>query len=296
MDYINTPAERYGYIDVKGGKIWYRINGLKHTDKPPVLVVHGGPGSSHNYLLPALRLIEDRTVILYDQLDCGNSDKPDDPENWHLERFTDEMETITQVLGLKEFHILANSWGPAIALNFAARKPAGLKSMVLCGALVNTQRWVADNELYRQQLPDDVRNTMLKYEATEDYEHPDYQKAVSFYYHRHLCRLETWPECVLATMKQSNSSLYQYMWGPTEFLSTGTLKDLDLTPLLPNIHTPTLFISGEYDEGTPAATKEFSKMMPNGRAVMIPDASHMPHVESPDVHFGHVRSFLNEHD
>ena len=292
---LTTPAERYGYINVTGGKIWYRINGLKNT-KPPVILIHGGPGSAHNALLPALCLSDERPVIFYDQLDCGRSDRPENPENWHLERFTDELDTITKTLSLDEFHILGSSWGTAIAANFAARKPAGLKSMILSGALINTQHWVDDNELYRQQLPEDVRETMLKYEATEDYEHPDYQKAVLFYYHRHLCRLETWPAFLQNAMKQGNKALYQYMWGPTEFLSTGTLKTLDLIPLLPNIQTPTLFISGEFDEGAPKSTKAFSEMMPDGQAAMIPNASHMPYIEEPDAYFAQIRSFLGKHD
>ena len=181
-------------------------------------------------------------------------------------------------------------------VNYAARKPAGLKSLILSGSLINTQRWVDDNERYRQQLPKKTLATMLKYEATKDYANPDYQKAVDFYYSRHLCRLAVWPDYVNNAMSNANGVIYESMWGPTEFLATGSLKTLDLTPLLPKIQTPTLFISGQYDEGTPAAARDFSAMMPKAEVFVVPDASHMPHVEKPELFFNRVRLFLEANE
>ncbi len=102
IDYTRIQAEKTGFVSVTGGKIWYRVNGLRFKDKKPaILVIHGGPGNSHDYLLPALQLADERMVIFYDQLDSGRSDRTNNTELWTLARFTDEVDAIRAALSLK---------------------------------------------------------------------------------------------------------------------------------------------------------------------------------------------------
>jgi len=287
-------ADETGDIAVEGGTIWYRRNKARDDKaQTPILVIHGGPGSSHDYLLPCVRLAQTRDVILYDQLDCGRSHHANRPELWNLPRFAAEIDAIRAALQLDQFHILASSWGGTIALYHAALLPSkGLSSLVLSGPLVNSQRWMADNEIWRQQLPRDILQTLQFHEAREDYDHQAYREATSCFYRRHLCRKTPWPDYVRHAMDNANSALYRTMWGPTEFLCTGSLKDLDLTPCLRKITVPTLFISGEFDEGSFAANTFFASHMPQAQAKMIADSSHMPHIEQPEIFFPLVEDFL----
>lgn len=290
-------ADQQGYIEVAGGRVWYRYNRSQQGQgQTPVVVIHGGPGGTHNSLLPCLHLCQDRPVIFYDQLGSGHSDRPEDLGLWQLSRFADELDTIRAQLGLDTCHLLAGSWGGSVALAYAARQPQGLKSMVLSGPLVQTARWMADNNAHRAALPEAIQATLLKHEAVGDYHHPDYQAAVQYFYERHLCRTLPWPEFMTSGGGGANEALYQYMWGPTEFLCTGTLQDLDLTPSLPQIHTPTLFVAGEHDEGTPAACADFAAMMPHAEAFKVMGASHKPFIEAPAVFFERVTAFLSAHD
>jgi len=231
-------------------------------------------------------------VIFYDQLDCGLSEHPNNSQHWHLDRFTHEITDIRQHLSLDKLHIIASSWGGAIAINYARNEVQGLQSLTLSGPLLNSPRWVSDNERYRQRLPTVQQDRLIKYEIKEEYDHIAYQQAVDFYYHRHLCRLSEWPACVNDSVNRANQVLYRTMWGPTEFLATGTLKALDLTPYLTSIAIPTLFIAGEFDEGTPQANHDFARMMPAAESFVVPNASHMPHVEQPDIFFPQVGAFL----
>lgn len=296
MDMTHLPADHSGHIDVAGGRIWYRQNASQQApQKTPVIVIHGGPGGTHNSLLPCLQLSQERMVVFYDQLGSGHSDRPTDTKLWQPARFTDELDHIRAALGLTHCHLIAGSWGGTIALNYAARQPKGLRSMVLSGPLVQTERWMADNNAHRAALPEAIQATLLQYEATKDYAHPAYEAAVRFFYERHLCRKLPWPEFMSAG-GGANENLYQYMWGPTEFLCTGTLQGLDLTPQLPHIQTPTLFMAGEFDEGTPAACADFAALMPNAEAFTVAGASHKPFIESPDVFFNRVEPFLRAHD
>lgn len=295
MDITQLAPDHSGYIDVAGGRVWYRLNnGPNNPNQSPLIMIHGGPGGAHNSMLPCLQLCQDRSVIFYDQLGSGRSDRPGDPSLWALDEFVDELDLIRTALGLETCHLLGNSWGGTVALAYAARQPKGLKSVVLSGPLVQTERWMDDNNAHRAALPSEVQRTLQRHEATQDYGHPDYVAAVQVFYERHLCRLLPWP--AFMTEGASNKALYQYMWGPTEFLCTGTLQGLDLTPLLPQIQTPTLFVAGEHDEGTPAACADFAAMMPHADAFMVANASHKPFIESPAVFFDRVRPFLLAHD
>lgn len=297
MDITTLKADKSGYINVAGGRIWYRLNHSQQTPaKTPLIIIHGGPGGTHNSLLPCLQLSQERPVIFYDQLGSGYADRPKDTQLWQLARFADEIEAIRTELGLASCHLLAGSWGGSVALQYAARHPKGLKAMVLSGPLVQTERWMADNNAHRAALPAEVQATLLQYEAKQDYAHPEYEAAVRIFYERHLCRKLPWPEFMTSGGGGANQALYQAMWGPTEFLCTGTLRDLDLRPLLPTIDTPTLWVAGEYDEGTPAACADFAAMMPHASSFMVPNASHKPFIESPAVFFTKVQAFLQAYD
>ncbi|MCK9604314.1 MAG: alpha/beta fold hydrolase [Candidatus Omnitrophica bacterium] len=96
-------------INVKGGKVWFRVAG-KERKNTPLLVLHGGPGASWDYLQPLEALADERPVIFYDQLGCGNSERPLDKSLWTLSRYVDELETVVRELGLSSFHLLGNSW------------------------------------------------------------------------------------------------------------------------------------------------------------------------------------------
>src|SRR6266498_302131 len=106
-----------GHISVPGGKVWYKIVGKRKA--VPLIVIHGGPGYPHFYLKPLEDLSNEREVIFYDQLGCGNSACPDNKNLWTVERFVDELETVITTLALEQYHILGQSWGAALAISYA---------------------------------------------------------------------------------------------------------------------------------------------------------------------------------
>lgn len=299
----NTPAqalvdpEAAGYIPVPGGRIWYRLNGLKHltSGKAPLIVLHGGPGSSHRSRLPMLDLADERTVILYDQLDSGHADHPGDPSNWRLERFVAELAALRAHLELPHVCVLGHSWGGTIAAAYAAQRPEGLRALILSSPLISTSRWVKDNAAYVAALPPRVRQAIAKHEAAGSVDSPEYQAAVEVYNKRHLCRANPCP--IGDTGKDApayNTVLYRAMWGPSEFTATGSLKDLNLTSSLSKIAAPTLFICGAYDEATPAACQDFAKVTPKATFIEVPEAGHSTMFEQRAFYMASVRKFLTQ--
>ena len=117
-----------GRIDVDGHRVWYRRVGERGV---PLLLLHGGPGAGHDYLEPLAGLAERRAVIFYDQLGCGRSDQPDDPSLWRIERFVREVDTVRAALGLDRVHILGQSWGGWLAIEYMLSAPKGVVGLVL---------------------------------------------------------------------------------------------------------------------------------------------------------------------
>ena len=290
-----TPdPEIAGYVAVDGGRVWYRVNGSRHfaEGKMPLLVIHGGPGFSHHYLLTLTDVADERPVILYDQLDSGNSDRPGDAANWTVERFVDEVDHVRNALGLDRLVVLGSSWGGSVAASYASRKPPGLAGLVLASPLISTERWIADNTAHREQLPDETQKILDAHEAAGTTDSAEYQEAVMAFYTRHLNRMDPWPEELNRAFELANFDLYVTMWGNTEFNATGTLKDFDVSGDLGRIDVPTLMICGEYDEATPAACRDFAAKVPDARVDILEDASHTGHLEQRDAFMAKLRTFL----
>ena len=285
-------STRKGYIQVKGGKVWYSISG-RNKSLPPIIVLHGGPGASHYYMKPLRGLASERPVILYDQLGCGKSDKLKDKSLWTIEHYTEELDDIRNALGLERLHILGQSWGAMVAVEYMlTRAPKGVISLVLSAPSLSAPRWHEDCRSLILEMSEKDCRIIMDSEASGNFNSSAYRRATFAFYRKHLCRLKPWPVCVMRTLMSLRKDIYNYMWGPSEFTITGTLKDYDRSDELENIDKPALFTCGRYDEATPESTEYFHMMTPRSEFVVFEDASHMHHVEKTRLYLNTVRSFL----
>lgn len=274
-----TPpaADRELMVPVRGGRIFVRTNGDLSGPRAPALFVHGGPGGSHIGFLPALMLAPERGVILYDQLDSGFSDRPEDPINWTVERFVAEVDAIRAALNLRELHLVGHSWGSTVALEYAARAPAGLRSVTLGSPLISTKSWERSTLAQLAKLPADVQRAINTHEAAGTTDSPEYAKAMEVFYARYASR-EGAPaylgEYAQARGLPQGGKVYSAMWGPGEIRATGVLKTYDGEPLLPRVTAPTLVLAGDRDEMTPDVLKPLVARMPNARLETIAGAGH----------------------
>ena len=148
-----------GYVEVEGGRVWYRR--LGGGDALPVLLLHGGPGAAHDYMLPlAERLSEHRPAIVYDQLGCGRSDRPDDTSLWTVDRFAAEVDQVRTALGLDRCHLLGQSWGGWLAIDYMARGPAGVAGLVLASTSASIAQFVAGARGLIDELPEPHRTAL----------------------------------------------------------------------------------------------------------------------------------------
>lgn len=284
------------------GSTWYRVVGDLKSSKTPVMVLHGGPGAGHNYCEPIAEVLAQtgRAAVLYDQIGCGNSTHlPDKPkEFWTPELFMEELVLLTEHLGISnKYDIVGQSWGGMLGMQFAISKPKGLNAMVIADSPASMEVWVSEANKLRKELPPEVEATLLKHEAAETTEDPEYVAAVDVFYSRHLCRIPQ-PPYVLASFEQlaADPTVYHTMNGPSEFHVIGSLKHWDIRPQLKEITTPTLLVSGQYDEATPAMVKEINGLIPGSKWELFAESSHMPHVEEPAKFKRVVSEFLDSTD
>lgn len=284
-----APGE--GFVAVPGGPAWYRVVG---TGKQiPLLLVHGGPGGGSCRFSPLTALGADRPVVFYDQLGSGRSGRPTDMSLWRVERFVDELDAVRRQLGLRDVHLLGHSWGAALVAQYVLTKgTAGIHSVILGGPLLSTGDWIADADRLRQQLPEEVQAALSRHEQDGTTDSPEYAAATNEFYKRFLYHRQMRPDIPECRGSASNDVIYRYMWGPTEFRATGTLKQFDVTARLHEIRVPVLFMVGEFDEARPETVARYQRLIAGSQLAVIPGAGHVTTADAPEQVNETVRSFL----
>jgi proline iminopeptidase len=286
------PSAAEGYVEVPGGRVWYRIVG---ADRPgtPLLCLHGGPGMPHDYLEPLADLAVTRPVVFYDQLGCGRSDRPADESLWTVDRFVEELATVQRELGLDRPHLFGNSWGGWLALQYTLDRRPELASLVLSSSPPSVERWITDCAQLRAELDAPVRDVLDSHEAAGYFGCPEYQWAVTQFYRRHLCRLRPWPDCLERTFAEMGGDVYLTMWGPSEFGPvTGRLRSWDVTGRLSEIEVPTLVTGGRYDEARPEHLGVLAAGIAGADLVIFENSSHLAFIEERTRYLAVVGEFL----
>jgi proline-specific peptidase len=280
-----------GTFPFQGGHTWYRIAGEPGDGRLPLLTLHGGPGSVHNYLLPLVDLLgSDRELIFYDQVGCGNSSRRPDwpPSRWTMDLHLEELETLVTHLGLTRFHLLGHSWGGMLAAEYALRNPDRLASLILCSTSSSAQRSLDSISALRDALTVD-----------EAYGTPEYAQALGqLFLNQHICRLVPMPDELAYTLGQiaENPGINAAMMGQDPYEVTGTLRGWTVEDRLASMTVPTLVLGGEYDELNAASRQPFIEKIPDVRGHVFANASHVAFSETPQEFRDVTAAFLAGHD
>ncbi|MEO1045988.1 MAG: proline iminopeptidase-family hydrolase [Pseudomonadota bacterium] len=266
-------------VPVEGGRVYVRINGDLTSDAIPVIFLHGGPGGVHNGFAAMLGLANERPVIMYDQLDSGRSDQPNDPDNWRVERFVDTLETIRQTLNVDRWHIVGQSWGSAIALEYTARYPQHSVSTVLGGTFISTPHWITDANLLIADLPEEKLPVLEACESDNPPPAEQCRAVFTMLYSRYYQRVPSSEAARAYAVRIGgngpNPIIYRGMWGPSEFSSTGILKTYDATHLLRKVDGKRiLFLIGQYDSARIDTVQDFVRLAPGAELAVVPGGAH----------------------
>jgi proline-specific peptidase len=281
-------------VAVPGGTVWVRARG--GGPGTPLLLLHGGPGVPGRYLEGLEALGDERTVVRYDQLGCGRSDRPEDPGLWHLPRFVEELAAVRAALGLERVVLHGHSWGGTLALEAVLGGARGVTGLVLASPLVSTPRWVEDADRLRRQLPPEIQATLARHEAAGTTDAAEYEEAALAYYRRFVCRRDPWPPVLVEALADLARAPYLALWGPSEFHPTGRLRHHDRTGRLGELRVPTLFTGGRYDEATPEALEGFRALVPGAELAILEASAHMTMLDEPEAYEAILRGFLRRVD
>jgi L-proline amide hydrolase len=284
-----------GYVDFRGYRTWYRSVGDLATGRTPLLALHGGPGSTHHYFGPLERLCDERPVVLYDQIGCGGSDRPQDIE-WSVAVFREEVDAVRSQLGLARIHLLGTSWGGMLALEHVLSGAKGIVGLVLSSTLASVDDWAAEQRVLRDALPPDVVEVLDRHEQAATYDDPEYEGAMEVYFDRHFYRGPK-PRAELERMAAEKATdVYRAMQGPNEWTVTGAIKGWDVRDRLGEIDLPTLVIRGRHDMCTDAIAATLVKGIRDVREAVLEDSSHTPVLEETEGYLDVVGAFLRECD
>jgi L-proline amide hydrolase len=293
-----------GTVPFGEAETWYRVSGDLRpgdADAPaPLVVLHGGPGATHDYLLSLADLAESRAVIHYDQL--GNGRSTHYPERgadfWTVDLFVRELHNLVAALGIADrHHVLGQSWGGFLGQEYALTRPDGLRALVLADTAASFPDFVAEANRLRTLLPPEVEERLRRHEDAGTTDDPEYMDACLVFYGRHLCRVE-WPPEVAETFAwiERDPTVYHTMNGPSEFHVIGSIRDWRSKDRLGEIRVPTLLVSGRYDEATPALQQVLLDGIAGSEWVCFEESSHLPHVEERDQYLQVVGDWLARHD
>jgi L-proline amide hydrolase len=288
-----SPPSSEGYVDYRGYRTWYRIAGDPDSGAVPLLALHGGPGSTHHYFGPLEQLGNQRPVVVYDQIGCGSSDRPQDVE-WSVSLFREEVDAVRSQLGLEQIHLLGTSWGGMLALEHVLAGGEGIVGLILSSTLASVDQWAAEQRALRDALPAEVVAVLDRHERAGTYDDPEYEQAMEAYFDRHFYRGPK-PRPELERMNAEKSrDVYRAMQGPNEWTVTGALRGWDVRDRLGQISPPTLVIRGRHDMCTDPISASLTEGIRNAREVVLEESSHTPVLEETDRYLETISAFMRD--
>lgn len=278
-----------------GHKVWTQRLGRGETK---VLLLSGGPGLSHEYMQCFAEFLPKNgyELYFYDQLGCGQSDKPTDKSLWALPRFVDEVDEVRAALGLDQMIIVGHSWGSILGIEYALRNPNRLAAFVLSNMSASFADYGAYVQRLRQQMPQDVQARMTALELANETTGDEYQGLLAKYlYGEYICRLATWPDPVQRSLNGLNTDIYVTMQGPDEFTPSGNLRDWNRWADLHRMQTPTLVMGARYDEMNPDSERREAALIPNAELFISKVGSHLAMWDDQENYFAALLAFLDKH-
>ncbi len=290
------------FVDCGGVLVYVKTVGKGE----PLILLHGGPGATHNYLLPHLLPLARRNRLIFiDERGSGRSQKLEDPAGYTVEAMADDVEAVRKALGLGKVAVLGHSCGGVLAQAYALKYPGSLSLLILCSTFHSTQ---AMNEVFvkmKAKMPAELRATIDRMEAEglfgkgKPYQQGRYpaeyaEAAWGLGYFPYLYGARPDPRFDPSGSAPDDWAVYREMWGSHgEFIIDGNLKSAEYADRLPSIKIPTLITVGDHDECDPSLSREMNRLIPGSRLVVFPNSGHMTFVDQPRMFLEAVDTFLH---
>jgi proline iminopeptidase len=301
---VLSGGTRMVEISTPRGKFHVWTKRIGNNPRIKVLLLHGGPGMTHEYLEAFDSYFPGAGIeyFYYDQLGSAYSDQPDDDTLWTIPRFVDEVEQVRRALGLdsNDFYLYGHSWGGMLALEYALQYQQHLKGLIISNMMASIPAYnaYAKKVLIPQMDPGVVRR-IEALEAAGKYDDPEYmQLLMPNFYEKHILRMpaEEWPDPVMRTFKHANDKIYVLMQGPSEMGASGRIEHWDRSKDLGKITVPTLTIGARYGTMDPEYMKWMADQVQHGRFLDCPNGSHLAIYDDQQTYMHGVIRFIRDVD
>jgi proline iminopeptidase len=286
--------KKTGKVLVPGGELAYTyFDTPESQDNVPLIVIHGGPAISHHYLLDLSLLATNRPIIFYDQLGCGQSVCSDDNMLWTMPGFAERLEALRASLNINKMQLFGHSVGAAIAIEYTLAYPNHTDRLILASPFLSAALHTQEATTLLDLMPKAQRACILDAEKAQQLDHPDYQAAKKSYSQQFVCRLDPWPENLVASLTSANTTLIEKLLGKSPRMITGVFKDYDIIDKLLNLTMPTLITCGEFDFPRPRSLRSLVPLRSNFIVKEYTNCSHMPHLENSTVYLEDLKTFIS---
>jgi proline iminopeptidase len=301
-DALNVYIQQEGFIDANGLMIYYKTLGKGE----PLLILHGGPGASHDYFLPyLLPLARHNRLIFIDERGSGRSQKLEDPAAYTIENMVEDVEAVRQALGLGKINLLGHSYGGALAQAYALKYQQNLTHLILGSTWSSTE---AMNKVFvkmKANMSPELRDRIDRLEAAGLFGHGKVYEQ-NRYTAEYM--IASWGEGYFPYVYQNRPdpnydpiangniswSLYRQMWGEHgEFIIDGNLRSVEYTSRLVSLKVPTLIIVGDHDECDPSLSEAMRDKIAGSKLAIMPNSGHMTFVDQPNLFIKTVDDFLH---
>jgi proline iminopeptidase len=291
-----------GYIDSRGVLIYYKTIGRG----APIVLLHGGPGGSHDYFLPfLLPLARHNRLIFIDERGSGKSQQLEDPAAYTVENMVEDVEAVRQGLVLGKITLLGHSYGGVLAQAYALKYQNNLTHLILCSTFPSTTEMNKVLAKIKDNMTPDLRGRIDAMEKAglfghgQDYEKnrytADYEIAAwGEGYFPYLYQNHPDPNFDPTAMGVQPWALYREMWGSNgEYVIDGNLKSVEYVERLPGIHVPTLILVGDHDECDPSLSQEMHEKIAGSEMVVLPKSGHLTFVDQQGMFNTTIIDFLH---
>jgi proline iminopeptidase len=297
---INVYAAQDGFVDSHGALIYYTSIG----QGPPLMIVHGGPGASHDYFLPyLLPLMRTNRLIFIDERGSGKSSKLEDPSQYTVANMVEDIETVRQALGLGKISLLGHSFGGPLVEAYAFKYQKNLSHLILASTFASTRELNAALAKMKEEMPTKDRERLDALEAAglfgqgAPWEHGRYTEeyaklAWGVGYYPYIYQNHPDPNYDASSTTDIAWDVYREMWGSHgEFVVDGNLTEVEYVDKLSQIKVPTLIIVGDHDESDPKMSEEMHAKIAGSKLVILPHSGHMTFVDQPEKFLRAVAGF-----
>jgi proline iminopeptidase len=298
----NVYSIEEGFVDAHGVMIYYQAFGKGE----PLMILHGGPGASHDYFLPyLLPLARKNRLIFIDERGSGRSEKIENSSAYTVENMVEDVEAVRQGLNLGKINLLGHSYGGVLAQAYALKYQDNLSHLILCSTFYSTKKMNDVFKRIEEKMPPELRLRIEKLEKAGLYGHgKDYEK----YRYTSEYMIASWGEGYFPYLYQNHPDpnydpiangntawdLYREMWGSDgEFIIDGNLKSVEYTDRLSVIKVSTLITAGDNDECDPSLSREMNQLIPGSELFIFPKSGHMTFVDQPSLFISTIDEFLH---